>query len=109
MLKQQKKFKIKKDDEVIVIAGKDKGKSGKVTKVLKDTDRLIVQGINMVKRHTKPSATSAGGIIAKELSIHISNVAVRDPSTNKPTKVGYKHVDGTKKRIARKSGELIDG
>lgn len=109
MLKQQKKFKIKKDDDVVVIAGKDKGKSGKVTKVLKDKDRLIVQGINLAKRHTKPSALSAGGIIAKEVSIHISNVALKDPKTDKPTKVGFKLIDGTKKRIARKSGELIDG
>lgn len=104
-----KKFKIKSGDEVIIIAGRSKGKKGKVTQVLKDKDRVIVQGANLIRRHTRPSAASAGGIIEKEASVHISNVALVDPSTGKPTKVGYKLLeDGQKVRISRKSGEVVD-
>jgi len=104
-----RKFKIKSGDEVIVIAGRSKGKKGKVIKLLTDKERVIVQGINTVRRHTKPSAQSAGGIVEKEASLHISNVSLMDSSTGKPTKVGYKiQENGVKVRVARKSGEVIN-
>jgi large subunit ribosomal protein L24 len=104
----QKKMKIKKGDEVIVLAGKDKGKKGSVLSVLRDRDRVVVSGVNMIKKHTRPSAASAGGIVSKEASLHISNVAIVDPKDGKASRVGYKTLaDGTKTRIARKSGEVI--
>jgi len=103
------KFKIKKGDKVVVITGRDKGKSGEVLKVLRDEDRVLVQGVHMVKRHTRPSAGQAGGIVEKEAPIHISNVAHLDPKSNKPTRVGYKTLeDGRKVRVARRSGEVLD-
>jgi large subunit ribosomal protein L24 len=103
------KFKIKKGDKVVVRTGRDKGKEGEVLRVLRDEDRVLVQGVNMVKRHTGPSQTSPGGIIEKEAPVHISNVAHIDPKTNKPTRTGYKFdKDGRKVRIARRSGEAID-
>ena len=101
--------KIKRGDEVIVITGKDKGKTGKVTKVLVQDNKVIVSGINIAKRHTKPSQESAGGIISKEMPIHISNVAYVDPKTNKPTRLGIQvDKDGHKVRVAKKSGEVVD-
>lgn len=104
------KFKVKKGDEVIVTAGKDKGKKGKITQVITDASRVVVSGVNMVKKHTKPSRTSAGGIVEMEASLHVSNVAVVDPKTGKGTRVGYKtNEDGTKVRIAKRSGEVING
>jgi len=104
-----KKFKIKKGDKVMVIAGRDKGKQGEVLRVLRDDDRVLVQGVNMVKRHTAQSQTSSGGIIEKEASLHISNVAHIDPKSSKPTRVGYKFdKDGRKSRVARRSGETLD-
>ena len=103
------KLKIKKGDTVIVITGKDKGKTGEVTKVLVQENKVIVSGINIAKRHTKPSQESAGGIISKEMPIHISNVAYVDPKTNKPTRLGIKmDKDGRKVRVAKKSGEVVD-
>jgi large subunit ribosomal protein L24 len=103
------KFKIRKGDKVIVRTGKDKGKSGEVLRVLRDEARVLVQGVNMVKRHTRPAPGNPGGIIDKEASIHISNVALADPKTGKPTRVGFKLLDGGRKvRIARRSGEAID-
>jgi large subunit ribosomal protein L24 len=103
------KFKIRKGDKVIVRTGRDKGKSGEVLRVLRDEARVLVQGVNMVKRHTRPAAGNPGGIIDKEASIHISNVALADPKTGKPTRVGFKLLDGGRKvRIARRSGEAID-
>ena len=103
------KLKIKKGDKVVVITGRDKGKSGEVKKVLPAENRVVVDGINMVKRHTSPSAGNAGGIVEKEASIHISNVAYVDPKTDKPTRVGYKTLeDGRKVRFAKRSGEIID-
>jgi large subunit ribosomal protein L24 len=103
------KLKIKKGDKVIVITGKDKGKTGEVTKVLVQENKVIVSGINIAKRHTKPSQESAGGIISKEMPIHISNVAYVDPKTNKPTRLGIKmDKDGHKVRVAKKSGEVVD-
>ena len=104
-----KKFKIKKGDKVVAIAGKDKGKSGEVLHVLRKDDRLLVQGINMVRRHQRPSQLNPGGIIDKEASIHISNVAHVDPKTDLPTRVGYKTIEGDRKvRYAKRSGETID-
>ena len=103
------KLKIKKGDKVIVITGKDKGKTGEVTKVLVQENKVIVSGINIAKRHTKPSQESAGGIVSKEMPIHISNVAYVDPKTNKPTRLGIKmDKDGRKVRVAKKSGEVVD-
>ncbi len=103
-----KKFKIKKGDTVVVLTGKDKGKVGEVIEVIREDGRVKVRGVNVVKRHTKQTQTSQGGIIEKESTIHISNVALQDPKTSKPTKVGYKTLeDGTKVRVARASGEVI--
>lgn len=104
-----KKLKIKKGDRVQVIAGKDRGREGEVLKVLPAEDRVIVSEVRMVRRHNKPSARSAGGIESKEAPIHISNVALLDPSDSKPAKVGMKFMDdGRKVRFARRSGEIID-
>ena len=103
------KFKIRKGDNVIVTAGKDIGKTGEVLRVDTNTSRVLVRGINIVKRHTKPSQTTTGGIMEREASIHISNVAHVDPKTNKASKVGYRFLeDGRKVRFARSSGEVID-
>jgi large subunit ribosomal protein L24 len=103
------KFKIKKGDRVVVITGREKGKTGEVLRVLREEARVVVQGLNMVKRHTKPSAASTGGIVEKEASLHISNVAHIDPKTSKATRIGYKLMEGGRKvRVARKSGETID-
>ena len=103
-----KKFHIKKGDTVYVNAGNDKGKTGKVLEVLRDKDRVIVEGVNMIKRHTKPNSQHPqGAIVEREAAIHISNVQLMD-STGKPVKVGYKFdEEGKKIRIARKSGEEI--
>jgi large subunit ribosomal protein L24 len=104
-----KKFKIKKGDRVVVVSGRDRGKQGEVLRVDRKEDRLIVQGVHMVKRHTRPSAGNPGGIVDKEASIHISNVAHIDPSSHGPTRVGYKLLDdGRKVRFAKRSGEVID-
>ena len=103
------KFKIRKGDKVVVITGRDKGRSGEVLRVLRDEDRVLVQGVNMIKRHTRPAAGQPGGIIEKEAAIHISNVAHLDPKSNKPTRVGYKFLeDGRKVRFAKRSGEVVD-
>ena len=102
------KLKIKKGDKVVVLTGRDKGKFGEVLKALPRDNKVIVQGINIAKRHTKPTQTSGGGIIEKEAPIHVSNVAHVDPKDNKPTRIGFKKLeDGTKVRIARRSGEVI--
>ncbi len=102
--------KIKKGDSVIVLTGKDKGRKGTVTKVMPTEDRVLVQGVNMVQRHTRPSQSNPnGGIVRKEASLHISNVAIADQSSGKPTRVGFK-IEGDKKvRVAKKSGEVING
>jgi large subunit ribosomal protein L24 len=103
------KFKVKKGDKVIVITGRDKGKQGEVLRVMREEGRLVVQGVHMMKRHTRASAGNPGGIIEREASIHVSNVAHLDPKSGKPTKVGYKTLkDGRKVRFARLSGETID-
>ncbi len=101
--------KIKKGDRVVVLTGKDKGKKGEVVRSLPSADRVVVQGVNMVKRHTRPSQMSAGGIVEKEAAIHVSNVAHVDPKESKPTRVGFKTLDdGRKVRFAKLSGEVID-
>ena len=101
--------KIKKGDSVVVLTGKDKGRSGTVLKVLPEDNRVVVQGINMVQRHTRPSQSNPnGGIVNKEASLHISNVAHVD-SNGKPTRVGFK-VEGDKKvRVAKTTGDVING
>ena len=103
-----KKLHIKKGDTVYVNAGNDKGKTGKVLTVIPAKDRVIVEGVNVVSKHTKPNAAHPqGGIIKQEAGVHISNLQLIDPSTNKHTRVGYKFVDGKKVRYAKKSGEEI--
>ena len=103
------KFKIKKGDEVLVISGRDKGKKGKVLGVLRAENRALVEGINMVRRHQRQSAQQQGGIVDKEASIHLSNLAHVDPKDGRPTRVGYKFLeDGRKVRFAKRSGEVID-
>ncbi|MDR1694818.1 MAG: 50S ribosomal protein L24 [Lactobacillaceae bacterium] len=102
------KLKIKKGDQVIVLSGEDKGKTGEVVRAMPKDNKVVVQGINLVKRHQKPSQTNPGGIITKEAPIHVSNVSLIDPKSGKATKVGYKEVKGSKVRFARKSGEVID-
>lgn len=104
----QVKMKIKKGDQVIVLTGRDKGTTGEVLKVFPEDSRVIVKGVNTVTKHKKPTQFSAGGIEKMEKSIHVSNVAIADPKTNKPTRIGYKLLkDGKKVRVARKSGETI--
>lgn len=104
----QPKLKIKKDDTVVVRTGKDKGKTGKVLRVMPTENRAIVQGVNLVTKHRKPSAAGAGGIEKIEASIHISNLGLADPKTGKATRVGMKTVGDKKVRVARKSGEQVD-
>lgn len=102
------KLKIKKGDEVVVITGKDKGKFGKIEKVFPENSKVLVTGINLVSKHTKPSQFHDGGIIKKEMPIHISNVAHVDPKDRKATKVAIKTLaNGAKVRVAKKSGEVI--
>ena len=104
-----KRFRLRKGDDVVVISGRDKGKSGSILRVIRSEDRVIVDGINMVKRHTRPSQAQPGGIVNKEAPIHISNVALADPKDGSATRVGYKFLeDGRKVRVAKQSGEVID-
>jgi large subunit ribosomal protein L24 len=103
------KFKIKKGDKVVVITGSDRGKTGEVLRVLRSEMRVLVQGVNMMKRHTRPSPGEPGGIIEKEAPLQISNVAHIDPKDDKATRVGWKTVEGDRKvRFSRRSGEVID-
>ena len=102
--------KIKKGDRVIVLTGKDKGKSGDVIKMFPARARALVQGVNLVRRHQRQTAQQEGGIITKEAAIHVSNLAIEDPKDGKPTRVGFKFLkDGRKVRFAKRSGETIDG
>ncbi|KTR06201.1 50S ribosomal protein L24 [Aureimonas ureilytica] len=105
--------KIKKGDKVVVLAGKDKGRTGTVTQVMPKDDRAVVSGVNMVKRHQKQSASQEAGIVSKEAPIHLSNLSVADPKDGKPTRVGFKVVgegeNAKKVRFAKRSGEQIDG
>ncbi|MFE5324586.1 50S ribosomal protein L24 [Paenibacillus sp. NPDC056579] len=104
------KLNVKKDDTVFVITGKDKGKKGRVIAAYPRENRVLVEGVNLIKKHTKPSqANPQGGIITQEAPIHVSNVMLVDPKSGQPTRVGYKVLDNGKKvRIAKKSGEVID-
>jgi large subunit ribosomal protein L24 len=100
---------VKKGDKVMVISGKDKGKTGVILAAFPKKNRVIVEGVNIVKKHAKPSQLNPqGGIISQEAPIHVSNVMPLDPKTNEPTRVGYKIVDGKKIRIAKKSGQPLD-
>ncbi|QPC48045.1 50S ribosomal protein L24 [Mangrovibacillus cuniculi] len=100
---------VKKGDKVMVITGKDKGKTGTVLAAFPKKDRVLVEGVNVVKKHSKPSQLNPqGGILTQEAAIHVSNVMVIDPKTNEPTRVGYKVEDGKKVRVAKKSGEILD-
>ena len=102
-------MKIRKGDRVKVITGRSKGKVGDVLRVLHAEERVVVSGVNVIKRHTEPTRDQQGGIIEREAAIHVSNVALLDPKSDKPTKVGFKFLeDGRKVRIARASGETID-
>jgi len=104
-----KKFKLKRGDQVVVRTGRDKGKKGSVLRVLRGDDRVLVEGVNLIKRHTKPSQRQPGGIVEREASIHISNVALVDPKEGTATRVGYRFLeDGRKVRYAKRSGEIID-
>lgn len=104
------KLSVKKGDKVVVIAGKDKSKTGEILQVFPKEERVLVAGVNIVKRHTKPNMQNPdGGIVEKEAPIHISNVQIADPKTGAPSRVGHKLLeDGTKVRYAKKSGEVID-
>ena len=103
------KLRIKKGDPVVVLTGRDKGKTGEVTRVLSKKNKVLVQGVSVIKRHTAPSANNPGGIIEKEKPIDISNVSLIDPKDRKPTKVGFRFLeDGRKVRYAKRSGEVID-
>lgn len=100
---------VKKGDKVMVISGKDKGKQGVILEAFPKKDRVLVEGVNIVKKHAKPSQINPqGGIISKEAPIHVSNVMPLDPKTGEPTRVGYKVEDGKKVRVAKKSGEILD-
>ncbi|MGL4953813.1 MAG: 50S ribosomal protein L24 [Culicoidibacterales bacterium] len=100
---------VKKGDKIQIIAGKDKGKTGVVTSVLPKKNRVIIEGLNIVKKHQKPTqANPEGGIIEMEAPIHASNVLPLDPKTGKPTRVGYQVIDGNKVRVAKVSGEVLD-
>jgi large subunit ribosomal protein L24 len=104
------KLKIRKGDKVVVTTGKDKGKQGEVIRTIPSENRAVVRGVNVAKRHTKQTPSQEGGIVSKELPIHVSNLALRDPKDGKPTRIGYKTLaDGKKVRVAKRSGEVIDG
>jgi len=102
--------KIKKGDQVIVLSGRDKGRSGEVIRVMPKDERALVRGVNLVKRHQKQTQTQEGGILSKEAPIHLSNLAISDPKDGKASRVGFRtQDDGTKVRFAKRSGDLIDG
>ena len=102
------KLKIKKGDQVVIRTGRDKGKKGAVLKVFPKEQRIVVQGVNLVKRHTTPTQANSGGIVQKEAPIHISNVGVSDPKSGEATRVGSKVLeDGKKVRVSKRSGEVI--
>ena len=100
--------RIRKGDRVVVIAGKDKGRTGEVIRVLPDEDRAVVRGVNVARRHQRQTARDQGGIIAKEMPIHLSNIAIATPD-GKPTKVAFRRDDNGVKRVAKRTGEVIDG
>lgn len=100
--------KIKTGDEVIVLAGKDKGKKGKVERIIKEDNKAVVTGINQAKKHQKPAMGEPGGIKTKNMPINLSNIAVVDPKEGTATRIGFKEVDGKKVRFAKKSGEVLN-
>ncbi len=101
--------KLRKGDKVVVTTGRDKGKRGEILKMMPKEERAIVQGVNMAKRHQRQSQTKEGGIIVREASVHLSNLAIEDPKDGAPTRVGFRILDdGRKVRFAKKSGEVID-
>ena len=103
------KFKLKKGDKVVVTTGREKGRKGEIIRMIPSETRAIVSGVNKVKRHTRPAAGNPGGIVEKEASIHLSNLAIEDPKDGKPTRVGFRTLDdGRKVRFAKRSGEIID-
>ena len=103
------KLRLRRGDEVIVVSGRDKGRKGRIVRMQRGRERVIVQGANMVKRHMRPSAGQPGGIVEKEAALHISNVALVDPKTGEASRIGYKFLeDGRKVRFAKASGEVID-
>jgi large subunit ribosomal protein L24 len=102
--------KLKKGDKVVVLTGRDAGRTGEILRVIPKEERAVVRGVNLVKRHQRQTANAEGGIISKEAAIHLSNLAFADPKDGKPTRVGFKiQDDGRKVRFAKRSGELIDG
>jgi large subunit ribosomal protein L24 len=102
--------KIRKGDKVVVLAGKDKGRTGEVVKVMPKDDKAVVRGVNLIRRHQKQTQSQEGGIITKEAPIHLSNIAIADPKDGKPTRVGFQtQKDGKKVRVAKRSGEVING
>jgi large subunit ribosomal protein L24 len=102
--------RIKKGDKVVVITGRDKGRSGEVIRVMPKEERALVRGVNRVTRHQKQTASEQGGLVRKEASIHLSNISIADPVDGKPTRVGFKTLgDGRKVRFAKRSGETING
>ena len=102
--------KIKKGDKVVVLTGRDTGRTGEVVQVMPKEERALVRGVNLVKRHQRQTQSQEGGIISKEAAIHLSNLAVADPKDGKPTRVGFRILDdGRKVRFAKRSGDLIDG
>ena len=102
--------KIRKGDKIVVLSGRDKGRTGEVLKMMPKENRALVRGVNLVRRHQKQTAQQEGGIITKEAPIHVSNIALADPKDGKPTRVGFRlEKDGKKVRVAKRSGELIDG
>ena len=104
------KLKIKKGDQVVILSGDDKGKTGEVVKAMPKENKVVVAGINMAKRHQKPSQENAGGIVSKEMPIHVSNVALIDPKSGKATRVAMRVEEGGRKvRVAKRSGDAIDG
>jgi large subunit ribosomal protein L24 len=100
--------KIRKGDKVVVLTGKDKGRTGEVLRVMPKDDKALVRGVNIVRRHQKQSQTQEGGIISKEAPIHLSNVALADPKDDKPTRIRFEMRDGKKVRVAKRSGEVIN-
>ena len=103
------KFKIKRGDRVVVMAGRDKGKKGEILRVYRQDRRALVSGVNMIKRHTRPSTGDPGGIVQREAPVHLSNLALEDPKDGRPTRVGFRFLDdGRKVRYAKRSGEVID-
>jgi len=102
--------KIRKGDKVVVLSGRDKGRTGEVLRMMPKDEKAVVRGVNLVRRHQKQTPQQEGGIITKEAPIHVSNLALADPKDGKPTRVGFKvQEDGKKVRVAKRSGELIDG